>query len=128
MHAANAEEFMSSYTHYPFSHYFSQSSHRLIVSSSHPPHLDLPSQVKLLLDLLVAVVGSRDRVAHGAGVAEDLIVVAALEGLVAEEVDGLVLDAALLGLVLEVVEAIGLVPASGEDIEGDLATNGEAVS
>ena len=64
--------------------------------------------------------------ADGAGVAEDLVVVATGEGLVAEEVDGLVLDATVLGLGLEVLEAVCLVPASGEDVEGDLATDGEA--
>lgn len=64
----------------------------------------------------------------GAGVGVDFVVVAALEGLVAEKVDGLVGDAVgLLGLVLEVLQAVGLVPAGGEDIEGDLATNGETI-
>lgn len=59
----------------------------------------------------------------------NLVVVAALERLVAEEVDGGVLDAVgLLGLVLEVLQAVGLVPAGGEDVEGDLAADGEAVS
>ena len=65
--------------------------------------------------------------ADGAGVAVDLVVVAAGEGLVAEEVDRLILDAAgELGLGLEVPEAVGLVPAGGEDVEGDLAADGEA--
>lgn len=66
--------------------------------------------------------------ADGPGVAVDLVVVAAGEGLVAEEVDRLVLDAAVLGLALEVLEAVGLVPAGGEDVEGDLAADGEAVA
>lgn len=66
--------------------------------------------------------------ADGPGVAVDLVVVSALHVLVAKEVDGLVLDAALLlGLGLEVIEAVGLVPALGEDVERNLATNGEAV-
>lgn len=66
--------------------------------------------------------------ALGPRVAEDLVVVAALEGLVAEEVDRLVLDAAWpLGLALQVLQAVGLVPAVGEDVEGDLATDGEPV-
>lgn len=65
--------------------------------------------------------------ADGPGVAVDLEVVAALERLVAEEVDVLVGDSVgLLGFVLEVLQAVGLVPAGGEDVEGDLATNGEA--
>jgi hypothetical protein len=65
-------------------------------------------------------------VANGPGVIVDFPVVSARERLVAKEMDGLVLDAAgLLRLVLEVLEAVGLVPAIGEDVEGDLATNGE---
>jgi hypothetical protein len=62
-------------------------------------------------------------------IGEDLVVVAALKGLVAEEVDVLVRYAARpLGILLEVAEAVGLVPADGEDVKGDLASNGEARS
>ncbi len=65
---------------------------------------------------------------HRPLVVEDLVVVATLHRLVAKEVDGGVLDAAgPLGLVLEVLQAVRLVPARGEDVEGDLAANGEAV-
>lgn len=65
--------------------------------------------------------------ANGSLVAEDLVVVAALERLVSEEMDVLVGDSVgLLGLALEVVQAVGLVPAGGEDVEGDLAADGEA--
>jgi hypothetical protein len=67
-------------------------------------------------------------VPDGPAVAEDLVVVAALESLVAEEVDRLVLDATgALGLVLDVLQAVCLVPAGGEDVEGDLPADGEAV-
>lgn len=65
--------------------------------------------------------------ADGSLVAEDLVVVAALEGLVTEEVDVLVRDAAVSSVILEVLETVSLVPASGEDIEGDLTANGEAI-
>lgn len=65
--------------------------------------------------------------ADGPLIAEDLEVVAALEGLVAEEVDVLVRDAAVSSVILEVLETVSLVPASGEDIEGDLTANGEAI-
>jgi hypothetical protein len=65
-------------------------------------------------------------VANGAWVLVNLVIIAALEGLVTEEVDGGIGDAAgLLGLVLEVLEAVPLVPALREDVEGDLATDGE---
>lgn len=73
------------------------------------------------------ILGALDSVANGPGVVENLPVVAALKGLVAEKVDVLVGDAVgLLGLVLEVLQAVGLVPAVGEDVEGDLAADGEA--
>ena len=55
----------------------------------------------------------------------DLIIVPALVCLVTEEMYRRVCHAAwLLGLVLEMLKAIGLVPASGEDVEGDLAADG----
>lgn len=57
-----------------------------------------------------------------------LVVITALVRLIAEEVDGGVFDATgLLGLVLEVCEAVCLIPAFGEDVKGDLTTDGEAV-
>ncbi len=66
--------------------------------------------------------------AGDARIGVDLPVVAALGGLVAKEVDCLVLDAVgLLGLVLEVAYAVGLVPARGEYVEGELATDGVTV-
>ncbi len=66
--------------------------------------------------------------ANGAGIGVNLIVVAADGSLVAKEVDVLVRDAALLlGIGLEVLQAVGLVPAGGEDVKGDLAANGEAI-
>lgn len=84
-------------------------------------------EIKELLEDADGVLRAGDGVSDGAGVGVNLVVVAALEGLVAEEVDGVVGDAiGLLGLVLEVLEAVGLIPASGEDIKGDLASNGEA--
>lgn len=61
---------------------------------------------------------------NGARVDVDLVVVAALERLVAKEVDCRVLDAAgLVGLGLDVAQAKRLVPARGEDVERDLAAD-----
>ena len=60
----------------------------------------------------------------------DLVVVAALKTLVAEEVDVLVVNAremlSRICLSLYVLQAVSLVPTVGEDIEGDLAANGIA--
>lgn len=93
--------------------------------ASFPPSNSL--QPEDLPQLRHRVLGPGDGVPHRPLVGEDLVVVTALERLVAEEVDGGVLDAAgPLGLVLEVLEAVGLVPARGEDVEGDLAADGEA--
>lgn len=85
------------------------------------------SKVEQLLQLSHGLLRAGHAVADGARVLEDLVVVAALVGLVAEEVDGAVLDAADLLLGFDVLQAVGLVPASGEDVEGDLAADGVAV-
>jgi hypothetical protein len=85
------------------------------------------SKVEQLLQLSNGLLRAGHAVANGARVLEDLVVVAALVGLVAEEVDGAVLDAADLLLGFDVLQAVGLVPASGEDVEGDLAADGVAV-
>lgn len=60
----------------------------------------------------------------GALVLVNLVVVAALERLVAEEVDRRVVCAVrLLRLGLDVFQAIRLVPAGREDIKGNLAAD-----
>lgn len=84
-------------------------------------------QLEELPELLHRVLGPRNRVSDRPGVLVDLVVVAALERLVAKEVDRRVgYPSRLLGLVLEVLQAVGLVPAGGKDVEGDLAADGEA--
>ena len=106
----------------------------LLISTAHkqtqkdlfPKHFN-PLQVEQLLQLSHGLLGAGHAVTDGARVLEDLVVVAALVGLVAEEVDGAVLDAADLLLGFDVLQAVGLVPASGEDVEGDLAADGVAV-
>lgn len=85
-------------------------------------------QIEELLELLHRHLGARHRVPDRPRVLVNLIVVPALECLVAEEVNRRVsYTSRLLGLVLEVLQAVGLVPAGGEDVEGDLAADGEAV-
>ena len=86
------------------------------------------SEIKELLDDTHGVLGSGNRMTDSSGVGVDFVIVAALEGLVTKEVDVLVGNAiGLLSLVLEVLEAVGLVPANGEHIEGNLPANGEAI-
>lgn len=63
---------------------------------------------------------------NSARVLIDFIVIAADKALVTEKVDVLILDAGDVLLGLDVLQAIGLVPAGREDVEGDLATDGEA--
>lgn len=66
---------------------------------------------------------------NGPRIVVDLVVISSLERLVAEEVDRRVGDtSSLLGLVLKMLQAVRLVPSGREHIEGDLATNGEAMS
>jgi hypothetical protein len=63
-------------------------------------------------------------VALGPGVGVDLPIVPSLVCLVPEEVDGGVLDAiGPLGFSLYMVQAVCLVPALGEDVEGDLSAD-----
>lgn len=97
-----------------------------VISSVNPSLTEDCLQVKELLDELEGVLRALDRVTNGTLILVDLVVVTTHGGLVAEEVDVFVCDATrLLSLGLEVLEAVGLVPASREDVEGDLATDGE---
>jgi hypothetical protein len=64
-------------------------------------------------------------VASRSWVIVDLIIISALESLVAEEVNRRIRHTPrLLPLVLEMLQAIRLIPPSGEDIEGDLPADG----
>lgn len=58
---------------------------------------------------------------RGSRVLVDLIVVATLEGFVAEEVDLVVLDSGEGFFGFDVTEAVGFIPTCWEDVEGDLA-------
>lgn len=85
-------------------------------------------QVKQLLELVHGILGAVDSMSNGAGIFINLIVVTANEGLVAEEVNCAVFDARDALLRLDMLQTVGLVPASGEDIEGDLATDGVPIT
>ncbi len=63
---------------------------------------------------------------NGALILVNLIVVAALIGLIAEEVDGGVIHSGQVLLRLEVLQAVGFIPTGGEDIEGYLSADGVA--
>ena len=63
-----------------------------------------------------------------AGVLIDLVVITSDETLVTEEVNVLILGTGDVLLSLDVLESIGLIPAGGENIKGDLTTDGEAVA
>jgi hypothetical protein len=80
-------------------------------------------QVEQLLQLSHCLLRAGHTVAHSARVLEDLVVVAALVRLVAEEVDLGVLDAGDLLLGLDVLQAVSLVPAGREDVKGDLSAD-----
>lgn len=74
------------------------------------------SKVKQLLELSSSVLGGLDAVADGTRVLVDLVVVTALVCLVTEEVNRRVLGSKLL-LGLDMLQAVCLVPTSGEDVE-----------
>lgn len=84
--------------------------------SSSSNHVWVCSKAEQLLELSGSVLRGLDAVADGARVLIDLVVVTTLVCLVAEEVDCRVLGTVLL-LGLDVLQAVGLVPASGENIE-----------
>ena len=63
---------------------------------------------------------------YRAWILKDLVIVAALVCLVAKEVDLRVLNARDIIFIGQVLQAVGLVPAGGEDVEGDLSADGES--
>lgn len=73
-----------------------------------------------LSNLLNGVSRVDDRVTLGAKVLEDLVVVTSRHGLISEEVD--------LRELGDVLQAVGLVPTDGENVDTDLASNGELES
>jgi hypothetical protein len=84
--------------------------------SSSSNHVWLCSKVEQLLELSGSVLGGLDAVADGARILVDLVVVTTLVCLVTEEVDRRVLGSVLL-LGLDVLQAVCLVPTSGENVE-----------
>lgn len=69
-----------------------------------------------------------DRVSDGAGITVDLVIVASLGCFITKEVNVLVGDATgVLGVALQMAQAVRLIPASWENVKGDLPTNGESV-
>lgn len=61
-------------------------------------------------------------------IAKDFIVVSTFKALVTKEVNGGIFNSRDGLLSFNVLKAVGLVPASREDIEGDLSSNGVAIS
>lgn len=109
-----------------------------IVIYKNPPLLLLPLiyllfpplfylQIKHLFQDPNSIVRILDRMPRSPLVLIDLVIVTTLEGLVSKEMDGLVVDPGevlgWIGFVLDMLQAVGLVPAVGEDVEGDLAAD-----
>ena len=80
-------------------------------------------QLKKLLQDSHRVLGVRHGMSDGPFIAVDFIIISTLVRLVAEEMDGAVVDAANRLLGSNVLQTVRLIPAGGEDIEGDLTTN-----
>ena len=64
---------------------------------------------------------------HRPAILIDLIIITPLIRLIPKEVNSRIIDAADLFFILEMLQAVCLVPAGGEDVEGDLAANGKSV-
>lgn len=60
----------------------------------------------------------------GSGIFVDFIIVASDKSLITEEVNSLVFDAGDTFLGFNVLQTVSLVPTGGEDVKGDLATDG----
>lgn len=65
---------------------------------------------------------------HRPPILKDLIIIAPLERLIPKEMHRRVLHPTDVLLGLDVSQAVGLVPAGGENVEGDLAADGEGQS
>src|ERR1700761_4293602 len=97
-----------------------------------PSEVSCKSKIEELLELRDGVFWTLDGMTDGSGIFVDLPVVSAWESFVAEEVDVLVVDARTAGLArirfgFNVLQAVSLVPAVREDVEGDLTTDGVSV-
>ena len=64
---------------------------------------------------------------HSPAILIDLVIITALVCFIPKEVDSCIVDAADLLFILDMLQAVCLVPACGEDIEGDLAANGKSI-
>jgi len=92
------------------------------------PLINASSQVEQLFQLRHRVFGVFHSVPNGSRIFEYFEIVAALECLVAEEVDGCVVDAARhILFVLDVLQAVSFIPALRENIEGDLTADRVAI-
>ena len=87
--------------------------------------VDFFSQPKQFTQLHHRILRVLDTMADRPRILKDLVVVATLERLVAEEMHSRVVNAAgQVFLVLDVLQTVPLIPAHGEDVEGDLAADG----
>jgi hypothetical protein len=85
------------------------------------------SQVEKLLENPDGILRALDGMTGRPGILIYLIIITVLEALIAEKVDGLVVDTGkMLSWVrfsLDMLQAVCLIPAVREDIEGDLAAD-----
>lgn len=85
------------------------------------------SQVKKLLENPDRVLWTLDSMTGRSGILVYLIIIAILEALIAEEVDGLVVNTRQMltrvSFGLDMLQAVCFIPTVREDIEGDLASD-----
>lgn len=84
----------------------------------------LPLQIEQFLQNLHRLLWVLDRMANRPLVLIDLVIVPPFFRLVPKEMNGLVVHPANLLLMLQILQAVRLIPSSGENVKGDLATNG----
>jgi hypothetical protein len=83
-----------------------------------------PSEIKQLLHLRIRICWVLNGMPNRPRVLINLVVITPLHRLVAEEMDSVVFyTIRQVGVVFDMTEAVGFVPAGGENVEGDLATD-----
>lgn len=85
-------------------------------------------QAEQLLEQFYGILWSRNRVANSSLIAKDFVVVSTFKALITKEVNGGIFNSGDGLLSFDVLKAVGLVPASGEDVEGDLSSDGVAMN
>lgn len=88
----------------------------------------LTSKIKKLLQLPHRILRTPHTMPHRPTILIDLIIISPLVRLIPKEMNSRIIDTADLLFFFKMLQAVCLVPAGGEDVEGDLAADGETMT